>query len=226
MALPATLNPGRPLGTDSVNDPASTIDNQIRALKQLIADLFGIPVDPTSLTAAGWSQTAGGLVSVAQPVAHRVAGVLDRTTTNVSSSGATETTVYTFTLLANTLGTTNHLRLVILGSYSDPTAAETYIWRFKYAGTTLFSRTVVTVDNNAVNAVISEFHLCADGATNSQVGWMTTICDDGTTIITRAARGTAAVDSTSNQTLSVTVQGTADVGSEFTLEYAFLEFQP
>lgn len=80
MALPATLNPARPAGNDATNDPASTIDNQIRDLKQLIADLFGIPVDPTSLTAAIMSVTAAGLISnatlgtaaPATPVANRL----------------------------------------------------------------------------------------------------------------------------------------------------------
>lgn len=66
MALPATLNPDRPVGNDATNDPASSLDNQIRALKLLLADLFGIPVDPTSLTAAWFSGTAAGVVTVAQ----------------------------------------------------------------------------------------------------------------------------------------------------------------
>ena len=66
MALPATLNPARPAGNDAATDPASTIDNQIRDLKQLIADILGIPVDPTSLTAAWFSGTAAGVVTIAQ----------------------------------------------------------------------------------------------------------------------------------------------------------------
>jgi len=66
MALPATLNPVRPVGNNAADDPASTLDNQVRDLKQLIADLFGIPVDPTSLTAAWFSGTAAGVVTVAQ----------------------------------------------------------------------------------------------------------------------------------------------------------------
>jgi len=80
MALPATLAPLRPAGNDATNDPASTIDNQIRDLKQLIADLFGIPVDPTSLTAAIMAVTAAGVASgitiggaaPATPVANRL----------------------------------------------------------------------------------------------------------------------------------------------------------
>jgi hypothetical protein len=57
MALPTTINPATPAGTDS---PAQG-DDQFRALKQAILDIFGIPADPTSITASGLTISAAGV---------------------------------------------------------------------------------------------------------------------------------------------------------------------
>ena len=62
MALPSSLDPTTPTGAASPTQG----DNQIRALKQLIADVFGLPTDPTSITAAGLSMTAGGVLTIVQ----------------------------------------------------------------------------------------------------------------------------------------------------------------
>lgn len=88
MALPATLNPSSPANTDS---PASG-DDQIRALKQLIADLFGFPTDPTSLTAAPFAISAGGVVTVSQNNLVFQAGTV--TAPAFCTSGDTNTGVY------------------------------------------------------------------------------------------------------------------------------------
>ena len=62
MALPTTIDPTAPLGTAS----AALGDDQLRALKLAITDFLGIPVDPTSLTAAAFAITAAGVVTVSQ----------------------------------------------------------------------------------------------------------------------------------------------------------------
>ena len=64
MALPSSLDPTTPTGAASPTQG----DNQIRALKQLIADVFGLPTDPTSITAAGLSMTAGGVLTIVQSI--------------------------------------------------------------------------------------------------------------------------------------------------------------
>ena len=60
MTLPNSIDVSTPSGTDS----PGLGDDQIRALKTFLEDLFGIP-DATSITAAVCSITAGGLVTLA-----------------------------------------------------------------------------------------------------------------------------------------------------------------
>ena len=60
MAYPQSLDPTAPAGTDT---PRSG-DDQIRALKQLLADLFGLPVAPTAISAAIGSTTSGGKLTL------------------------------------------------------------------------------------------------------------------------------------------------------------------
>jgi len=59
MSLPNSVNAATPAGSDS----PSTLDDQIRALKTFIEDLFGIP-DNTSITQAAFDIDAGGLAQV------------------------------------------------------------------------------------------------------------------------------------------------------------------
>lgn len=225
MALPATLNPARPSGTDAVNDPASTIDNQIRDLKQLIADIFGIPVDPTSITAASWSQTAAGVVSLAQPTTMRLIGVVDRTTTDVNVPAMTaETTIYSFSLPGGMLGTSSRVTAHLLGFLADPPGAPgTAVFRCKYGATTLTTDTITPVDNNRNEPFHLAFHLVGAGATNAQEGYYSmATSQSGFAHINQ--RGTSAIDSTISQTVLVSLATGANV--DITIEYAWLEHQP
>lgn len=61
MALPSTINGAQPANTDAPSGAAA----QIRAIKQLIIDLFGLPVDPSQITVAPFAITSGGVVSIA-----------------------------------------------------------------------------------------------------------------------------------------------------------------
>lgn len=61
MALPAQLKSAR-LTDASVG---STIDNGVGELEQALADILGIPID-TPITAALFSVTAGGIITIAQ----------------------------------------------------------------------------------------------------------------------------------------------------------------
>jgi len=58
MAFPTSIDPETPQGTDQ----RSSIDNEIRDLKQFIADVFGLPTGTTNITAAAFSITAAGAV--------------------------------------------------------------------------------------------------------------------------------------------------------------------
>lgn len=58
MSLPTTINPSAPANTDS----PSLGDDQIRALKQFLVDIFGFPTYPTQVTGAPFGVTAAGSV--------------------------------------------------------------------------------------------------------------------------------------------------------------------
>jgi len=60
MALPATINPSAPGSSDS----PSLGDNELRALKQFLVDMFGWPTDPTSLTGAIMDVAASGSIAI------------------------------------------------------------------------------------------------------------------------------------------------------------------
>jgi len=59
MALPQTLVPTSPAGSDSPQGG----DDQLRGIKQFLADVFGLPVSPTSITNAVSAITAAGEMS-------------------------------------------------------------------------------------------------------------------------------------------------------------------
>lgn len=60
MAFPFTVNPAAPAGTDS----ASGGDDELRAIKQALVDLFGLPASPTNITASIMDVNADGTVLV------------------------------------------------------------------------------------------------------------------------------------------------------------------
>lgn len=62
MAFPEIIDPTDP--GDGV--PALVGPKELRALKLFIADLLGLPVSPTQITAAPFSITAGGVVAISQ----------------------------------------------------------------------------------------------------------------------------------------------------------------
>lgn len=61
MALPGTINPAAPAGSDA----PSLGDDEFRSLKTYIVDVFGVP-NNSAVTAAAFAITAGGIVTVAQ----------------------------------------------------------------------------------------------------------------------------------------------------------------
>jgi hypothetical protein len=64
MAFPQLLSPLIPTGNESVG----LGDDRIRELKQFIADIFGLPTDPTQITAQPFSIAANGVVTFSQGV--------------------------------------------------------------------------------------------------------------------------------------------------------------
>lgn len=81
MAFPQTLDPTSPQDTDSPRLGA----NQIRALKQLLSDIFGIAVSPTQIAAAAGSISSVGKFTITN-------GTWNGDAIGVVSSGAALTT--------------------------------------------------------------------------------------------------------------------------------------
>lgn len=60
MAFPLTINPNTPADGDSAGEG----NDQIKALKLAITDVLGLQTDPTQITAAMFSTTAAGVITV------------------------------------------------------------------------------------------------------------------------------------------------------------------
>src|SRR5439155_10969463 len=126
------------------------------------------------------------------------------------SNTAVETTIYTKSILANTLGTAGKLRLVLEGKVSDTHVsvnAASYTLRFKYGATTLITSAAIATHPlfcvcagpgfGANRRYRLTFELSADGAA-VQLGWYFTnhLVSPGPAQQTLWDPGTSAEDST------------------------------
>jgi len=204
----------------------------------LIGSTGNDPVAATLSAGAGVTITNGaGTITIASG-----GGALDKVTTNASfSNSLAENTLYTFSVPGGTLGTNNKLRLTVFFQLrgTDSVNAATTTFRFKYGGTTLHTIAHGNGDGSTVGtgsgAGTLLYDLMADGATNAQLGGYTApglvfkCTTSGRVMVptafpTTSLLGTAAVDSTSNQSLVLTAQmDTADPAVSVTLLAATLE---
>lgn len=159
----------------------------------------------------------------------------------------TETTVYTFSVGGGTLSTANALRLSLVGIVQGQTAiaaVQSLTIRLKYGVTTVATATFIAANgdgtdytqlpaNSALNIIAD---LRADGATNAQVGMLSTASPfthiRGSTVdyqagylsTTTTASGTAAIDSTAAANLVITVAwSVAATTNTYTMRHAILE---
>lgn len=151
-------------------------------------------------------------------------GTLDKDTSNTTVvSSTTETSIYSFSVPANTLGTDNMIRLTIFISDFDSLDTRTTTFRLKYGSTTMatFVKTSSGTQANRNGRLVAI--LVGDSATNSQMGgiWI-----QGNAAFTndQGDVGTAAEDSTGALTLDVTVEHSINNASvSITKAYALLE---
>jgi hypothetical protein len=138
---------------------------------------------------------------------------------------ATETDLLSFSVPANTLGTTHALRVTIRADYLNNSAAtKTYTLKIKYGATTMYDDIITAAAVSADRYPITiDFVLFPKNATNSQglsgevlmglAGGATTgVGDLGTDEIralTPLVGANAAEDSTANKDLKVTIQHSA-----------------
>lgn len=147
--------------------------------------------------------------------------VLNKTTADTTVTGGTEATFYTFSIAGGILGTDNTLilRIHVTDAFGLGGPHTTTI-RCKYGGT-VFAALTKTINASTNDRYILIVILSAEGATNSQIGSAHFTADDSATK-TDMGGGTAAIDSTTAQTLLITVQHD-DANPSTTNNYAILE---
>lgn len=96
--------------------------------------------------------------------------VLDRDVTATTlASSTTETTVFTSTIAANTLGSTKQLRLILIGDYLNNSGGnDTFTLRTKFGATTVLSAAPSLSTSANRRTVRLEVLLSAENATNAQ----------------------------------------------------------
>lgn len=180
-------------------------------------------------------------------LASTVGYVYDRTTTTVDvNTSTTETSIYTKSITGNDMGTNRMLRLTMVGDYlHNNVAGDNIRMRIKFGGTTLWDSGAINSFGGVLGAARHpwrwQIHLSNMGATNSQMLeslMLEEFANTGapTTGIGLAASGAgfivvpggistlATIDTTSAQTLDVTVQWSASsVNDSLRMRYSVLE---
>lgn len=147
-------------------------------------------------------------------------GALDLSTadTTVGNSIA-ETTLYTFTLPANTLGATGCASQRIIGTLTGNASATLALKAYFGAGTTTATFVPATVTAEPLHIDVA---VCGDGTTGAQQ--IELIATVNNAAVVRTARTTIAVDSTTQQIFQVTAQwATATSAATLTKLYASTE---
>ena len=155
-------------------------------------------------------------------------GTSSGTATTVTNT-TTESSLWSFTLPANTLGTANGVHVKMFGTMVNNSGANrAYTISVKYGATTIFSDALANIGANAASrAWVIDLTLGAANATNSQtlIGTMsvssTASATTGTgdlnsadTITQRTFYGTSAEDSTADKTFNVTITFPANTSTQ------------
>lgn len=182
-----------------------------------------VEVATSSEVTAGTATGGTGAVLVVTPdaLASSVYGngirILSKSYSNTEVSNTTsETTLFTYTIPANTLGTTRAIRVKgnFAASFNATGAGNNLTIRFKLGGTTLDTNTITpTVAFGALSNDIGQFDvvLYATGATNTQEWNYHFLQGDqsgGTvgSLFNVRKKGTASADSTIDRDLVITAQ--------------------
>lgn len=166
--------------------------------------------------------------------------IVNKTRNLLVENTTSETDLWTYLVPGNTLGTTNALHVRIVGSlFNNSGGTVTFTLRWKFGATTLFSDTYPTLAASATRRPIDfDIIFAADGSTSSQKfgGYMMlSVATAATTgngdIGTDEQQGiapiegaTSSIDSTSDQTLKLTLQpSSASTSAEIFISYAYVE---
>ena len=149
--------------------------------------------------------------------------MLDRDITIATVTGTvTETTVYTYSLPANTLGTNKCIRVTL---HYDVTAGSGngFVFRFKYGSTTI--ATMSEVGSSTTDAPgMFQFYLYNDGATDSQKGFGRSA--GGSLNLSNVQNLTSAEDSTTALNIVITAEADTATGTTLDVHGVFTELLP
>ena len=151
-----------------------------------------------------------------------------------------ETDLWTYLVPGNQLGTLNALHIRLIGSlFNNSGGTVTFTLRWKFGATTLFSDTYPTLAASATRRPLDyDFILAANNSVSAQVSggyMMLSVATAATTgtgdIATDEQQGiapiecaTSSVDSTSDQTVKLTLQmSSASTSAEIFIGYAYVE---
>lgn len=167
------------------------------------------------------------------------AGALVRSTTHydVGPSDATEQTIFTGTVPANCMGTDRMLRLAIRGTAKNQTGSgRAFQIRLKFGGSTLVDCSITLASSATLTTFWVDVEIQNDAATNAQNVTLRATLPGGSAPATgtaggsagtgaiRTVEGTGTVDTTSDQTLAVTLQlPVSDVNLYADIERGMLE---
>lgn len=149
------------------------------------------------------------------PLAHNLVALnrADTTETTLSNSAA-ETTMWTGTLTGGVLGINDALQVAFYGSLlNNSGAGRTYTFRLKLGGTTIASMITPVTNSASVGAYQFQGFIKNAGATNSQKGTGFALAQASNGVV-NGGSGSAAIDTTVNQTLALTIQADAATATQ------------
>lgn len=163
----------------------------------------------TALDASGAGTCSNGVIVLARQV-----------TTQTVNNTTTETTTFTYSVPANTLGSNRMIRVTTMGEVLRNTAtSETFSWKFYYGGTRAGQCDVTIATETLVHGVNAIFTISAANATNAQVAQATCVYNAQTTFNPNGESAASTgkigyhnamtVDSTAAQNLEVRFQMSA-----------------
>lgn len=151
------------------------------------------------------------------------------------AANTTENTVYTTTITGGILSTNGIIKVRTPITFATSATAETWTIRFKYGGTTLITNTFQSSATGGGNASSSqgiiEGWIINNASTSSQnvglyyAGGANILASTNQTAVswTQPSDTTSAIDTTSNQTLTMTVQRTNGAGGSATFYQTIVE---
>ncbi|MDZ4229968.1 MAG: hypothetical protein U1C53_02420, partial [Candidatus Veblenbacteria bacterium] len=138
---------------------------------------------------------------------------LDTNTSSATvSNTASATEIYSYTVLANQLGTNKVMRVVLSGTYLNDTGSSKLLtFNLLFGGTTVLTKQSGSIGANAATGNFEAvFYLMNDGATNSQKASFRASVESGANAsVLWDDRATASEDTTSQKVISIEAQHNA-----------------